>query len=272
MAKGKSGPWPEGRRAWQRLDDWRERALGRSGNIEQGEAALAALVDIGTLRRLLDQTELEAVRTARGHRKTWAEIATRLGVSRQSAWERWRDLDEGIPSLSPDPAASDAAVAEAAADQAERARALAEQVMRDSDGGPGESVELALVEAMEEPGGGKRKRSRRRPGKTVVVPNVVGRTWEDARSVLAGWGFPVLAVGMSIEPGVGLVEVVPDTGALVTGQAPEAGARVSAGTPIRLWVGSHGGGSAGVREPRHPFPSSPPARELVQEPVIEAVG
>ena len=46
------------------------------------------------MRRLLDQAELAAVRAARGRAKTWAEIATRLGVTRQSAWERWRDLDD----------------------------------------------------------------------------------------------------------------------------------------------------------------------------------
>jgi beta-lactam-binding protein with PASTA domain len=34
------------------------------------------------------------VRAARWHGKSWAEIATHLGVTRQSAWERWRDLDD----------------------------------------------------------------------------------------------------------------------------------------------------------------------------------
>jgi beta-lactam-binding protein with PASTA domain len=43
---------------------------------------------------MLDQAELAAVRSARAHRKSWAEIATHLGVTRQSAWERWRDLDD----------------------------------------------------------------------------------------------------------------------------------------------------------------------------------
>jgi hypothetical protein len=43
---------------------------------------------------MLDQAELEAVRTARRLGKSWAEIATHLGVTRQSAWERWRDLDD----------------------------------------------------------------------------------------------------------------------------------------------------------------------------------
>ncbi len=71
----------EGRAAWERLAG-RRRA-----------DALDALSDIGELRRLLDRAELEAVRNARADRRSWAEIATRLGVTRQSAWERWRDLD-----------------------------------------------------------------------------------------------------------------------------------------------------------------------------------
>lgn len=76
--------WREGQEAWQRL----------AGRPASGDEALAALADIGLVRRLLDQAELEAVRAARRDRKSWAEIATRLGVSRQSAWERWRELDD----------------------------------------------------------------------------------------------------------------------------------------------------------------------------------
>lgn len=83
-------PWQEGREAWDRLAAGRQRG--------SGEDALDALSDIGTVRRLLDRAELDAVRTARGARRSWAEIATRLGVSRQSAWERWRDLDEEPPA------------------------------------------------------------------------------------------------------------------------------------------------------------------------------
>jgi PASTA domain len=83
-------PWQEGSRAWERLTGWhRER-----GHPDDGDAALDALSDVGQVRRLLDEAELVAVRTARGHRKPWAEIATRLGVTRQSAWEKWRELDD----------------------------------------------------------------------------------------------------------------------------------------------------------------------------------
>lgn len=79
--------WDEGSEAWHRL--------ARRRRAE----ALEALSDIGQLRRLLDRAELDAVRDARGDGRSWAEIATRLGVTRQSAWERWRDLDtEGAPA------------------------------------------------------------------------------------------------------------------------------------------------------------------------------
>jgi PASTA domain len=58
-----------------------------------GDAALRALADVADLRRSLEQAELLAVRTARRHGKSWTEIATMLTISRQSAWERWRELD-----------------------------------------------------------------------------------------------------------------------------------------------------------------------------------
>lgn len=75
-------PWEVGRRVWARL--------ARRPAAE----ALDALSDVDQLRRLLDQVELEAVRDARRGSRSWTEIAVRLGVTRQSAWERWRELDE----------------------------------------------------------------------------------------------------------------------------------------------------------------------------------
>jgi len=53
---------------------------------------MQALGDIRLVRELLDQAEMGAVRAARTEGRSWAEIATVLGVTRQSAWERWRDL------------------------------------------------------------------------------------------------------------------------------------------------------------------------------------
>jgi transposase-like protein len=83
--------WDDGRRAWERLHGWGE------DRLPDGDA-LAALSDIGLVRRLLDEAELAAVRTARRQGRSWAEIATKLGVTRQSAWERWRDLDDPGPA------------------------------------------------------------------------------------------------------------------------------------------------------------------------------
>jgi hypothetical protein len=71
----------DARAAWERL-------TGR------GPDPLDALSDVATLRRQLDLAELEAVREARRARRSWTEIATRLGMTRQSAWEKWRDLDD----------------------------------------------------------------------------------------------------------------------------------------------------------------------------------
>src|SRR5262249_1885115 len=86
---GRRGPWESAKQAWERLQGWVS-----ASHADGGGPALEALDDIGEVRRVLDQAELEAVRTARRHGRSWAEIATRLGVTRQSAWERWRDLDE----------------------------------------------------------------------------------------------------------------------------------------------------------------------------------
>lgn len=82
--------WEEGREAWHRLAEW-SRGADRHAD---GDRALAALTDLGVVRRLLDRAEFTAVRTAREHGRSWSEIAIGLGVTRQSAWERWRDVDE----------------------------------------------------------------------------------------------------------------------------------------------------------------------------------
>lgn len=131
--------WSDGFEAWKRLRSWHERSS------DDGGAALEALSDIGVVRRLLDQAELAAVRTARGNAKSWAEIATRLGVTRQSAWERWRDLDD-------EPAGSRAS----------------------AQGAPGD---LAATAAREIAGS--------QHGALVVVPDVTGLEWETAHRVLA---------------------------------------------------------------------------------------
>jgi transposase-like protein len=103
--------------SWGRLKVW---LRADRGAPDDGDAALAALCDVGRLRRLLDQAELIAVRTARRHGKSWAEIATQLGVTRQSAWEKWRELDDtqSGPPLPAERADVPAEVIERAARQA----------------------------------------------------------------------------------------------------------------------------------------------------------
>ena len=59
-----------------------------------GTLSLKALEDIRFVRALLDTAERNAVRTARHHGQSWTDVASALGVSRQSAWERWRDDTE----------------------------------------------------------------------------------------------------------------------------------------------------------------------------------
>jgi len=205
--------WQAGRQAWERL-------AGRlrddpSAHPDTGDAAVDALDDIGVVRRLLDQAELVAVRTARRNSKSWAEIATRLGVSRQSAWERWRDVDD-----------------------------------ESSDGV--QDVEPAAV--------GRRPRLRRKS--SVVVPNVVGMTWDNARDVLRRKD--LFGVSADDDP-VGWSQ------ATVTDQSPESGAKVSVGSRVLLWV-ERGEGGAGVREPRRPAPTPGHGREWRPQPAEEAVG
>lgn len=212
--------WHEGRRIWNRLSGWRhgEPYAGQGG----GEGALLALDDIGAIRRLLDRAELVAVRAARRHGKSWAEIATRLGVTRQSAWERWRDLDESPQSAETQPAS---AQAEATMDAAV-AGAAAELVL---------NIEPSARDF--------RRRS------SVRVPSVVGMTWADAHGALREEG--LVAVGWDAN-GLPLDDAAPS--GVVTDQSPESGAKVPRGSSVRLWLYYGDGGSAGVREPRRPKP------------------
>jgi hypothetical protein len=83
--------WQDGRRAWNRLDAW-YKSMEPTGvaNIRPG-ASLKALEDVRMIRGLLETAELHSVSKARSAGHSWNEIATALGVSRQSAWEKWRD-------------------------------------------------------------------------------------------------------------------------------------------------------------------------------------
>jgi hypothetical protein len=212
--------WEQARQAWRRLV-----ASGkRPGEDDDG---LASLSDIGVVRRMLDQAELSAVRTARLHGRSWAEIATHLGVTRQSAWERWRDLDDsprGEPPLSSESTALNDAAAH-------------------------------LLEM----GAGERRRASK-----VLVPNVVGLEWIEARDVLAGKGLVAINAHPDTPTDLG------SQGWVVTDQSPESGAMVRAGSVVRLSI--RGDGDAGVREPRRPRPTPRSAREMLPEPRDQAIG
>ena len=215
-----SDAWEQAGQAWRRL------AAGVSRPSEDDDG-LASLSDIGVVRRMLDQTELTAVRTARLHGKSWAEIATQLGVTRQSAWERWRDLDES------------------SRDQPQRS--------------PEATVLSDAAAHLREMGA----RERRRASK-MLVPNVVGLEWIEARDVLAG----AELVAINAQPDA--VTDPESRGWIITDQSPESGARVPAGSVVRLWL--RGDGDAGVREPRRPRPTPRSARERLPEPRDQAIG
>ncbi|HYQ63382.1 PASTA domain-containing protein [Actinophytocola sp.] len=116
-------PWVEGRQAWSRLSEWIQYESDARGALPRdGDGALRALGDVGEVRRLLDQAEFEAVRSARRQGRSWSEIAVRLGVTRQSAWERWRDLDDAAPAGRPRRDPLDATAVELTAQARERRR------------------------------------------------------------------------------------------------------------------------------------------------------
>lgn len=48
-----------------------------------------ALIDLVALSTLLDTVIADAVKGLRRHGYAWAEIGTRLGISRQAAQQRW---------------------------------------------------------------------------------------------------------------------------------------------------------------------------------------
>jgi PASTA domain-containing protein len=245
------GPWNEGQQVWSRLENWYQDALmPLPDEPESGLRALRALEDSGLVRRLLDQVEFEAVRAARRSGKSWAEIAVKLGVTRQSAWERWRDVDEPASERPEEP-------------QAQQPR-----------GGIGESVRLGVARgrpgsvtssAAENP---ERVAREWRKRSTLNVPNVVGMAYEIARKTLYELG---LVIGSPDPDG-------PPVGALgwpdgvVVDQSPESGAKVPPGSVVRLWVErGGGGGGSNVREPRRPLPDPKSGQRMRDEATDDAV-
>jgi hypothetical protein len=242
------GPRQDGRRAWERLHGWHQDGRGATpGHPDDGDAAVQALTDIGFVRRLLEQAELVAVRPARRHGKSWAEIATQLGVTRQSAWQRWRDLDDadGRPSASPDSRRETTLDVEAAAtDSVTRAG-------REPDTAPDKARQ--------------HKPSDPRLPHLVTVPDVIGMSCDDARQVLHS--HELVGVGADPDGPPLAAQAWPD--GIVTDQSPASGTTVPAGSPVTLWI-ERGGGS-GVREPRRPTPNPRTRHEMNDEPSTEAV-
>ena len=58
---------------------------------------VTTLMAIQQVRKTCDHSELATVKYARKAGLSWTEIATALGVTRQSAWERWHEIDETLP-------------------------------------------------------------------------------------------------------------------------------------------------------------------------------
>jgi hypothetical protein len=169
-----SDAWEQAQQAWRRL------AAGAKRPSDDHDG-LASLSDIGAVRRMLDTTEMAAVRAARLHGKSWAEIATHLGVTRQSAWERWRDLDESAR------------------------REPSESTILDDAAG-----HLLAMGA----------RERRREAK-VRVPNVIGLEWIKARDQLAGIRLVAINAQPDAPTDVGggwvITDQSPESGARVPG-------------------------------------------------------
>jgi hypothetical protein len=239
-------PWHESRQAWDRLEAWyRNLSSSAVAPMDKGDGALDALADGGLVRRLLDRAELEAVRSARKHGKSWAEIAVRLGVTRQSAWERWREVDA---AASASPAASTPVPGRE------------EWPFEDEDGEDGEDElqRLSYDPGAESPRLSARARGLRRRSK-VNVPSVIGMTREAARAALSRIGLVAVSPDSDGAP----LEALSDAGDVVTDQSPESGARVPAGSTVMLWTDRRGGSDA--REPRRPIPDPKTGRAMRDE-------
>ena len=86
-----------------RTDPALRTVLQRWINIEQEpQTRLEALCVAAHVRQLVDEVLDQRVLEARSFRHTWAEIAAAIGVTRQSAHRRWRDLDPLADALAAD--------------------------------------------------------------------------------------------------------------------------------------------------------------------------
>lgn len=114
---------------------------------------------------------------------------------------------------------------------------------------------------------GRKARPIMNAGGQVVVPDVIGLGWDDARAVLHR--FRLVAVGPDPDEPPLAALGWPD--GVVVDQRPEPGAVLPVGSPVMVWI-ERGPGSAGVREPRRPHPSPRRAAGMVDEQTDEVVG
>ena len=58
-----------------------------------GDGDVEALADVLGLAEEIDTAITEAVKGLRSHSYSWAEVGSRLGITRQAAQQRWAHLD-----------------------------------------------------------------------------------------------------------------------------------------------------------------------------------
>jgi hypothetical protein len=257
-------PWQAAREAWDRLEAWCRNPQVFAASPDEGDDALTALADGGLVRRLLDQIEFEAVRSARKHGRSWAEIAVRLGVTRQSAWERWRDVDDAATPLPAEDTVPPGTERSFEDDYDE----LQARMLTDPTGAAAEIADELAPEMFTDPAASSE--IRRRAGglsgaATAIVPTVIGMTRKRAVIMLNRVGLTGVGVGPDGLP----LEAAGEPEDVVVDQSPEAGAKVPPGTTVMLWTDRRGG--SGVREPRRPMPDPKTGRAMRDEATDEVV-
>lgn len=84
-----------------RTDSQLRTALARWLETEEGEQdRLEAIRTVVEVAALAEEVLAQRVLEARAFNRSWAEIAAAVGVTRQSAYRRWRHLDDAAAALS----------------------------------------------------------------------------------------------------------------------------------------------------------------------------
>lgn len=90
----------DARRALVRLSSWYRLYRGQVpsssttlGRESAPSRALDALADIEMIRQMLEEVELAGVTSARVNGDSWTQIGRAIGTTKQSAWEKWREID-----------------------------------------------------------------------------------------------------------------------------------------------------------------------------------